>query len=345
LTPVRIVRFNHWISPEFGIRLAREKDVSLIEINLKGEEQAAWAELAQAHIYQITAAVNELPPQYRITSQFLQRCPALMCVSSGGAGHDTVDVEACTKAGVAVVNQIGGNAGAVAEMAIGLMLALSRRIVESDRKLRTVRPFTRESVMGHDIGGKTLGIVGIGHAGTRTALLAKAFGMRVLAVDPNLSPETIVARGAEPVNLDGLVAQADIVSLHCPSDASTINLFDAKRFASMKKGALFISTARGGIHDEKALFNALQTGHLSGAGLDVWEIEPPPLNHPLLTLTNVVATHHTAGVSHEGRANVAMMAAEQIVGLIRGIKPPRLVNPEVWDAFSTRHSRTLKVLT
>lgn len=335
------MRFNHWISPEFGIRLAQEKDISLTEISLKGDESLVWAELAQAHIYQITAAVNELPPQYRVSRHLLQRCPALLCVSSGGAGHDTVDVAACTEAGVVVVNQIGGNAAAVAEMALGLMLAVSRRIVESDRKLRTVRPFTRESVMGHDLGGKTLGIVGIGHAGTRTALLANAFGMRVLAVDPNLSDEAIRLRGAEPVSMDRLVQESDIVSLHCPSEASTKNLFDAKLFAAMKNGALFISTARGGIHDEQALFGALQTGHLGGAGLDVWETEPPALDHPLLTLPNVVATHHTAGVSHEGRANVAAMAAEQIVGLIRGIKPPRLVNPEVWNAFSARYPTAL----
>lgn len=341
MAPVRVMRFNHWISPEFGIRLAQEKDISLTEITLKGDESLVWAELAQAHIYQITAAVNELPPQYRVTRQLLQRCPALLCVSSGGAGHDTVDVAACTEAGVVVVNQIGGNAAAVAEMALGLMLAVSRRIVESDRKLRTVRPFTRESVMGHDLGGKTLGIVGIGHAGTRTALLANAFGMRVLAVDPNLSDEAIRLRGAEPISMDRLVQESDVVSLHCPSEASTKNLFDAKLFAAMKKGALFISTARGGIHDEQALFGALQTGHLGGAGLDVWEIEPPALDHPLLTLPNVVATHHTAGVSHEGRANVAAMAAEQIVGLIRGIKPPRLVNPEVWNAFSARYPTAL----
>jgi D-3-phosphoglycerate dehydrogenase / 2-oxoglutarate reductase len=98
LTPVRVVRFNHWMSPEFGDLLAQEKNLSLAVMDLKGDEQQAWAQLSQAHIYQITAAVNELPPQYRVTRQFLQRCPALLCVSSGGAGHDTVDVEACTKA-------------------------------------------------------------------------------------------------------------------------------------------------------------------------------------------------------------------------------------------------------
>jgi D-3-phosphoglycerate dehydrogenase / 2-oxoglutarate reductase len=336
LTPVRAVRFNHWMSPEFGDLLAQEKNLSLAVMDLKGDEHQAWAQLSQAHIYQITAAVNELPPQYRVTAQFLQRCPALLCVSSGGAGHDTVDVEACTQAGVAVVNQIGGNAPAVAEMAIGLMLAVSRRIVESDQKLRSLRPFTRESVMGHDIGGMTLGLIGLGNTGSRTAHLAKAFGMRVLAVDPNVSADTIRARGAEPTSLDSLVQQSDIVSVHCPSESSTHNLFDAKRFATMKKGAIFVSTARGGIHDEAALFEALKSGHLSGAGLDVWTVEPPPLDHPLLTLPNVVATHHTAGVSHGARANVAVMAANQIIALIQGARPPRLANPEVWDAFSAR---------
>ena len=340
MTTARVVRFNHWISPIFGTRLAEEKDISLDVLDMLGSDEAAWSALAQAHVYQITAAVNELSPQYRVNAQLLERCPALLCVSSSGAGHDTVDVEACTKAGVAVVNQIGGNAPAVAEMAIGLMLAVSRRIAESDRILRSARGFSRESLMGHDIGGMTLGIVGIGNTGMRTARLAKAFGMRVLAVDPHVCAEDIRNRGAEPVSLDQLVHLADIISVHCPSDATTRNLFDARRFESMKRGAIFVSTARGGIHDEAALFEALVSGHLSGAGLDVWAIEPPPLDHLLLTLPNVVATYHTAGVSHEARANVGAMAAEQIVGLVRGVTPPRLANPKVWDAFSARYQHT-----
>lgn len=219
---------------------------------------------------------------------------------------------------------------------MGLMLAVSRRIVESDRKLRATRGFSRESLMGRDIGGKTLGIVGIGHAGSQTAALAKAFGMRILAVDPYLSAEEVRARGAEPVDLETLVRQADIVSLHCPRDADTLKLFNAERFAAMKKGAIFISTARGGIHDEHALADAIRSGHLAGAGLDVWHAEPPPLDHPLLALDNVVATFHTAGVSHEGRRNVASMAAEQIVQMVNGGRPPRLVNPEVWERFVER---------
>jgi D-3-phosphoglycerate dehydrogenase len=143
-------------------------------------------------------------------------------------------------------------------------------------------------------------------------------------------------RGARKVELDELVATSDIVSLHCPRDASTVNLFGAAQYARMKKGAYFITTARGGIHDEIALAEALRSGHLAGAGLDVWQPEPPPLDHPLLALDNVFATYHTAGVTHEARRNIATMGAEQIVGLVRGEKPPRLVNPEAWGTFRTR---------
>ena len=335
----RVRRFDLWINPIFDARLAQEPGIALEVARTGGPAHDAWRALESAHVYQITAAKDELPIEFHAHAPLLARCPDLLCVSSTGAGYDTVDVDACTRAGVAVVSQIGGNAHAVAEMTLGLMLAVSRRIVESDRQLRATRGFSRESLMGNDIGGKTLGIVGLGHAGARTAVLAKAFGMRVLAVDPYLTADEIVARGAEPTDLEALVRSADIVSLHCPRDTHTLRLFDAQRFAAMKKGAIFISTARGGIHDEQALAQAIASGHLAGAGLDVWHPEPPPLDHPLLALDNVVATFHTAGVSHEGRRNVAAMAAEQIVQLLGGARPPRLVNPEVWERFVARRAR------
>jgi len=138
------------------------------------------------------------------------------------------------------------------------------------------------------------------------------------------------------VTFDELLDRADVVSLHCPRDPSTIGLMGASEFARMKPGAVFVSTARGGIHDEAALAVALRSGHLGGAGLDVWQPEPPPLDHPLLAQPNVVATYHTAGVTHEARRNIAVMGSEQIVALLRGERPPRLVNPEVWPAFAAR---------
>ncbi|NUZ04669.1 hydroxyacid dehydrogenase [Piscinibacter koreensis] len=339
---LHITRFAVWMNPIFDESMAADDSVTL-EIAPTDDTEAAWAALQRAHIYQITAAKDELVG-FHAQQALIDRCPNLLAVSSVGAGYDTVDVDACTRAGIAVVSQLGGNAHAVAEMAIGLMLAVSRRIAESDRKLRTQRGFSREALMGSDIGGKVLGIAGIGFTGTRTAELAKAFGMRVLAFDPLLAPEEIRRRGAEPVDLDTLLRSSDIVSLHCPRNKDTLNLLDAKRFASMKKGAIFVTTARGGIHDEHALAEVLTSGHLAGAGLDVWKQEPPPLDHPLLAPDNVVATYHTAGVSHEGRRNVTRMAAQQVLQLVRGERPPHLINPEVWDVFQERRRKALRAL-
>ena len=338
-----VTRFDLWINPVFDEIVGADPAVTL-EVAPVRDAGKGWAALERAHIYQISAAKDELGAQFRATQALVERCPQLLCVSSAGAGYDTVDVDACTRAGVAVVSQIGGNAASVGEMAIGLMLGVSRRIVESDRRLRKERGFSREDVMGHDIGGKVLGVVGIGHTGSRTTALAKAFGMRVLATDPFVAPEEIRRRGAEPVDLETLLRSSDFVTLHCPRNQDTLNLFDAKRFASMKQGAIFISTARGGIHDEQALAEALTSGHLAGAGLDVWKVEPPPLDHPLLALDNVIATFHTAGVSHEGRRNVARMAAEQILQIVHGERPPRLANPEVWDRFQERRAQALRAL-
>jgi D-3-phosphoglycerate dehydrogenase len=282
-----------------------------------------------------------MPQEGFVSADLIAQCPQLLCVSSTGAGYDTVDVAASTAAGIAVVNQAGGNADSVAEHTLALMLSVSRRMVESDRRMRREQGFTREDVMGHEIRGKTVGLVGMGHIGTRVAKLAQAFGMQVLAVDPFLSAEDIQKRGARSVRFSELLAQSDVVSLHCPRDASTLKMMNADTFAQMKPGALFINTARGGLHDEAALTQALTSGHLAGAGLDVWDQEPPPLDHPLLAMDNVFATFHTAGVTHEARRNVAVIGAEQILQLLAGERPPRLVNPEVWGAFEKRRAALL----
>ncbi len=336
-----VVRFDLPVNPAFDERLAHESDIDLTVCARSGPEAAGWAALERAHVYHVSAAKDELPRTWFVSAELLARCPALLCVSSAGAGYDTVDVAACTRAGVAVVNQAGGNANSVAELALGLMLALSRRIIEIDRRLRQERGFSREDVMGRELGGKVLGIVGIGHVGTRAAALARAFGMTVLATDPYLTEEEIARRGAESVSLDDLLARADIVSLHCPRAKDTLGMIDAHALQRMKRGALFITTARGGIHDEAALHAALLSGHIAGAGLDVWEQEPPPLDHPLLKLDSVIASFHTAGVTHEARRNMAAIAAEQIVGVLKGGRAPRLINREVSPAYAARFAALL----
>jgi D-3-phosphoglycerate dehydrogenase len=253
-----------------------------------------------------------------------------------------VDVAACTAAGVALVNQAGGNREAVAEHALGMMLALSKRIGETDHLMRRERLYDRNAFMGRNIEGMTLGIVGLGNIGRRVAeLCGGPFRMRVLACDPYLSEADFAERGAEGVSLAALLAEADIVTVHCPRSAETIGMFNAASFARMKPGALFINTARGGIHDEAALHEALAAGHLGGAGLDVWSTEPPDPAHPLLALPNVLASQHTAGVTRESRRQVAVYAAEQIIELLSGRYPPRLVNPEVWPVFAQRFEAAL----
>jgi D-3-phosphoglycerate dehydrogenase len=337
----RVVRSDLWVDGVFEERLSREPDIEVVKFAIRGAAQAARQALSSAHVYHISAAKDELPREWFASAELLSFCPNLLCVSAGGAGYDTVDVAACTAAGVAVVNQSGGNAVSVAEHTLGLMLGVSRRMLEGDRRMRREVGYPREDVMGHELAGKTVGLVGIGNIGSRVAALARAFGMQVVAVDPLLTPAEIERRGARPLSWDQLLAQSDFVSLHCPRDASTLKMMNAQTFAAMKPGAIFISTARGGIHDEAALVQALQSGHLAGAGIDVWDQEPPPLNHPLLSMDNVFATFHVAGVTHEARRHVAAMSAQQIVDLLAGQRPPRLINPEVWPSFEARRTRLL----
>ena len=343
MTPLNIVRLDLPLdAATFDAALAAAPEVRLAVQRARGDDEGTWQALAAAQVYHVSSARDDLPAPWFVNPALLQRCPGLLAVSTYGAGYDTVDVAACTAAGVAVFNQAGSNAAAVAEHTLGLMLGLAKRIGESDRRLRRGERFTRGEMMGRDLAGLCLGLLGIGHAGSRVAALARAFGMAVLACDPLLAPAEIERRGAAPVTLAQLLAGADVVSLHCPLDGSTAGLFGAAAFAAMKPGALFISTARGGIHDEAALQAALVSGHLAGAGLDVWDVEPPPASHPLLALDGVLATGHTAGVTRGSRAAMASMAAAQIVGLARGQVPPRLVNPAVWPRTAARLQACLR---
>ncbi|MGY2290965.1 hydroxyacid dehydrogenase [Pseudomonas sp. SDO528_S397] len=328
---LQVRRLDLWISPAFDQRVGGQEHLALQVLPYRGDDARTLAGLRQAHAYHVSAAKDELPSPWFVNEALIQQCPDLLCVSSGGAGFDTVDLAACTRAGIAVVNQAGANAHSVAEHMFGLLLAVVKRIVESDGRLRHQSGFSREDLMGEEIHGNTLGLIGLGEIGRRVARIAEGFGLEVLAYDPHLSADEIRARGAQPVALDVLLARSDYVSLHCPLNADTHHLMGAEQFAAMKPGAVFISTARGGIHDEAALFQALSKGHLSGAGLDVWACEPPAHDAPLLSLPNVVATFHTAGVTHGGRRNVAVSSANQIIAVLRGERPPHLQNPQVWE--------------
>jgi len=333
----RVVFFDRWADPVAGEILAAEPQIEVTQLDSSGPDASVWQALGEAHVYQIKSSRDELPVHLHATADLLARCPNLLAVSTWGAGFDTVDVDACTKAGVIVANQAGGNLEAVAEHALGMMLTLSKRIAETNLVLRRQAGVDRQDFIGHNIEGKTLGIVGLGHIGTRLAELARQlFRMRVIAYDPYLSDADFAARGAEPVPFAEVLRASDIVSVHCPRNDETMNMFDADAFRCMRPGSIFVNTARGGIHDEDALYEALNSGHLAGAGCDVWFVEPPDPSHPLLSLDNVLASPHTAGVSHESRRQIATFAAEQLIDILAGRRPPRLINPDAWPVFQER---------
>ncbi|MGO2148575.1 hydroxyacid dehydrogenase [Halomonas sp.] len=336
-----VFRLDVWYNPIMKeiFEANPEYRLTTLAADAGADDATSTAVLREAHAYQISSAKDETPLHWHAHAELLAKTPNLLCVSTSGAGYDTVDVDACTNAGVLVMNQSGANAVSVAEHTIGLMISISKRLGESDRRLRSETGFSRESLMGNELCGKTLGLVGIGHIGRRVAKLARALDMRILAVDPELDAPTIAERGAKKVDLEVLLAESDVVSLHCPRDESTEQMFNAAIFQAMKPGAIFITTARGGIHSEPALQEALETGHLAGAGLDVWDVEPPPLDHPLLAMPNVVATYHTAGVTHEARRNIASWAAEQVIHTLDGHMPTRLVNPEALPKYILRYEK------
>jgi D-3-phosphoglycerate dehydrogenase len=221
-------------------------------------------------------------------------------------------------------------------MTFALLLSLVKRLGESEAALRAGTAVSREALMGHEIEGRVIGIVGIGEIGRRVARIATGFGLQVIAYDPLLTDAQIAERGAAPVTFDALLEQADIVSLHCPLNTVTRGMVNAAALRRMKRGALFVSTARGGIHDEDALLAALESGHIAGAGLDVWQVEPPPPRSGLLQRPDVAAAFHTGGVTHEGRRKVAQGSATQIMDMLAGRRPARLLNPEVWPRFLAR---------
>jgi len=320
--------------------LAKRPDVTLDNLEHCQTAAAMRPLLAGAHVFQITAARDEIAPELYADRPLLARAPNLLAVSTNGAGYDTVNLKACTEAGVLVVNQAGGNREAVAEHVLGMMLCLSKRIIQADRFMRRQPHANREAFIGSDILGKTVGIIGIGHVGSRIAELCRGlFAMRVLACDPYLTEAEIEARGAEKVELDDLLGRADFISINCPLTDETRGMIGAREYSLMQPHAYFITTARGFIHDEAALAEALGQRRIAGAGLDVWGKEPPPPDHQLLGFDNVLVSPHTAGVTKEARLTMARIAAEQVLAILDGRRPLRLVNPEAWPAYAKRFER------
>jgi D-3-phosphoglycerate dehydrogenase / 2-oxoglutarate reductase len=336
----RLVYFDQWTDPVAGEVLAGA-DLEVTRLEITGDVATNWAGLERAHGYQslIRTELARNPgvaEQWICGPELLARCPDLLAVCSAGAGYDIIDVDACTAAGVIACNNSGPGREAVAEHALGLMLALAKKIVIADRAVRREVVQDRAALRGTELLGKTLGIVGLGRIGSRLVELCAPFAMTVLAYDPYLTDEQAAARGTTKVTLDELLTRSDFVHLNCPLTPETEGLMGAEQFDRMKPTAYLVTTARGPVHDEQALYDALVGGVIAGAGIDVFHDEPPDPSHPLLALDSVVASPHVAGITAEATRDIARATAEQWLAIFAGKVPPRIVNPEVWPAYSDR---------
>jgi len=259
----------------------------------------------------------------------------LRLVAQMAVGYDNVDVAAATECGILVTNTPGVLTETTADLAFALLLAAARRVVEGDRLTRTGgwKSWHPSFLLGQDVHGATLGIVGLGQIGLAVARRARGFDMRILYHDRTRHPQAEAELGAEYVSLDRLLGESDFVSLHVPLASQTRHLIGQRELSLMKPSAVLVNAARGAVVDQQALCAALKERRIAAAGLDVAEIEPIPVDDPLLTLDNVVVTPHIGSASVATRARMAEMAVESVLQALRGELPSNCVNAE---AFSRR---------
>ncbi len=246
----------------------------------------------------------------KVTREVLDAAPHLKVVGRAGIGVDNVDVKSATARGVVVMNTPYGNAITTAEHAIAMMFALARQIPEASASTKAGR-WEKNRFMGVELTSKTLGLVGCGNIGSIVADRAQGLKMRVIAYDPYLTEKRALGLGVEKVEIDELLARADFITLHTPLTDATRNLISREALAKTRRGVRIVNCARGGLVDEAALAEALQSGHVAGAALDVFEIEPAT-NSPLFGLENVVCTPHLGAATTEAQENVALQVAEQM---------------------------------
>jgi lactate dehydrogenase-like 2-hydroxyacid dehydrogenase len=271
----------------------------------------------------------------RVDDEFLDRAgPGLKVVSNFAVGFDNIDVPACTARGIPIGNTPGVLTETTADLAWALLMAAARRLPEGDRYVRAGKWKTWGPMllMGPDVHGATLGIIGFGRIGQAVARRARGFGMRILYHDPRrASPAVEAEYGAEFRTLEGILPEADFVTLHVDLRPATRGLIDAQRLGWMKPTAILVNTSRGPVIDTDALVDALRTGTIAGAALDVTDPEPLPADHPLVGLDNCLVVPHIASASRATRGKMASMAAVNLLAGVRGERLPTPVNPEVYD--------------
>ncbi len=264
---------------------------------------------------------------------------AKRCVVIGkhGALVDNVDLEAANAYRIPVVYAPGSNANAVAEHTVCLMMAVAKHIWDAGVQLRVYGNYNyRLQVKSFELSGKTLGVIGLGNIGRKVARICKyGFSMKVIGYDPYINEELLRQEGLEDTELVGdleyLLRNADFITIHIPATKENEKFIGERELSMMKRNAIIVNTARGSVIDQRALYRALRDGVIAGAGMDVFDPEPPSVDEPILTLDNVVATPHMAAHTEETLSNMAKMVCKNVISVLRGERPDNIANPEIWD--------------
>jgi D-3-phosphoglycerate dehydrogenase len=302
--------------------LAERKDLDIVALHDPPVEQF------HQHLSSADAVLCWLE---RVDRAALAAAPRLKVVSRYGVGFDTVDIAACTERDIPVMVVNGTNDLSVAEHAMMLMLAVARRVLDNDQIVKAGGWWAKDGPGMVDLAGRSVLVVGYGRIGSRVANYCRAFQMKVMVMDPGFHPARIAADGFTPIrDLQAGLAEADVVTLHCPLSPATHHLMDTAAFAALRPGAILVNTARGPIVEEAALVSALQSGRLQGAGLDVLEVEPSTATNPLYAMPNVVVSPHNAASTEEGLARMARQAARNILDVLDGKRDPAfMVNGDI----------------
>lgn len=273
-----------------------------------------------------------------MTPELMDRCPDLLVISRTGVGYDRVDVPAATERGIACTITPGAPTTSTAEHALMLLMATAKKLKDAEHKLRTTTgQDLYKQHTGIELDKKTLGVVGFGRIGRHVAKVARALGMDILAYDPYLSAQAAADLGVRTAaNLQVLLERADVVTLHLPATPETVKMINRETLAAMKPGAFLINASRGELVDETALLEALDSGQLAGAGLDVTDPEPPSHDNPLLHRQDVIVTPHIGSSTIAGRLRIYSDAVDNVVSVLKGTQPADLLNPEVWPRVAER---------